>query len=202
MVGKTITAFSKVPDPYNPAPASTFDKMREKVFFKTGNAIESLSAVLMGYNSFKGANIDGVHKNNPSAGIANIIFMGGYSVRAFAKFGVREVDIAELEAHVAEGLSKVSTDKLPQLVADIVAGLKGDLKDQPIEFGQLYSQILGKVNHYHMAHPAPAEQHSAEGSKALFASNDLKKKSTFLTPPPSTYAEKSLVSPGAAISHS
>jgi len=206
LIGKTITAFSKVPDPYNKAPRSGLDKAREKVFFKTGNVLESFSALFMGYNSFKGAKIDGVHKTNPLAGIANILFMGGYGVRWFAPFGVREVDMKEIEAHIAAGLVQVPADKLPQLVADITSKLKEDLKDKPVEFGQIYTQIHTAVERYKNAVPStitaqPAKEMAAsQPSDKRFAQDDLKRKAAATMTPLLSRAEPSMTSSSMALS--
>ncbi len=183
MAGKTITAFSKVPDPYNPEPSGAFDKIREKVTFRLGNSLESLSAVFMGYNSFVGKkDTNGVRKNNPASGIANILFMFGYGARFIAPFGIRETNIPELEAHVSECLAQVPPDKLPQLVADISASLKNDLKDNPVEFGQIYTQILTNLNKYHgislpiLQEHEQQEPHGTQEKQTQFANERLKRK--------------------------
>ena len=58
-----------------------------------------------------------------------------------APFGARDMTIhlPELAAHVSEGLLKVPAEKRAQLAADIAARLKDNLKENPVEFGELYS---------------------------------------------------------------
>ena len=147
--GKTITLFSKAPDPYSPAPATPLDSVRENVTFKLGTAVESVGAIAMAHNGFKGSKIGGVVKTNPIAGAGNLMFIASYGARWFAPFGVRKMDVPELEAHISEGLANVPPEKLPQLITDIAISMKQNLQDEPLEFGQLYAQILDDLSRRH-----------------------------------------------------
>ena len=68
--------------------------------------------------------------------------MGGYGalLRAVRRAPDR---CANSEAHVSECLAQVQADK-PQLVADVSANLKNDLKDQPVGYSELYTRIAGR----------------------------------------------------------
>ena len=143
LVGKAITLFSKTPDPYNPTPPSALDKFRENTTFKLGTLIEGTGTLAMVYNGFVPRDVgNGVRRNNPIAGIGNTLFVGGYTARWFAPFGVRKLDMPELQTHVATGLAQVPAEKMPQLTADITAGMMAHLDDQHLEFGQLYTKLL------------------------------------------------------------
>ncbi len=144
VVGKAVTLCSKTPDPYDPKPRSALDQFRENGTFKLGTIIEGFGTIPMVYNGFKPRLVNGQMHSNPIAGVGNSLFLAGYTARYFAPFGVRKLDMPELQAHLVEGLSKVPHAQLPQLTADITANVVRQTTDQEKapEFGQLYVKLL------------------------------------------------------------
>jgi hypothetical protein len=134
-------------------------------------------------------------KENPGSmrdwfgGIGGALFTSGLIIRMFAKFGHKEVDMNELNAHLVDGLAQVPPEKLPKLVADFSAYLTEHFKGQ-LEFGQVYKELTDGLYKYHqialpgidqsqmhtIAPALAAEKSGAEtGQKApAFARGDMK----------------------------
>ncbi|MFM9890243.1 MAG: hypothetical protein ACKVOE_06340 [Rickettsiales bacterium] len=176
LVGKTIALCSKVPDPYDPKPHSTLDKIRENILFKVSTGIETGAAAALAYNGLKPGekkipeNPDGVRlfTNNRSysswlpsfmkskkfitrdwfGAVGGGLFTAGLAIRFAAPFGKREVNLKELYAHMAQGLAQVPADKRPQLVAESAAAIKAQFTDQSIEFGTIYAALAAELERY------------------------------------------------------
>ena len=176
LVGKAFTLFSKTPDPYRPTPPTALDKFRENVTFKLGTVIEGTGTLAMVYNGFMPREVGkGVRKNNPIAGIGNTLFIGGYTARYFAPFGVRKLDMPELQTHIAQGLAQVPPDKLPQLTADLAATITANLKDQqkPAEFGQIFTELHARAIQKEAAPAAAPDKKTSRFAQAILARNAM-----------------------------
>lgn len=174
LVGKTIALGSKVPDPYDPKPHTTLDTIRENGLFKLSTAIETGAALFLAGNGLKKGIVT---KENPDGArlftrnrsywlpefmkhdkfiqrdwfgaTGGALFSAGLAIRFTAPFGSREVNMDELNAHIAAGLAKAPADKLPQLVADSALAIKAQFPDKPLEFGAIYTSLVHELERYH-----------------------------------------------------
>lgn len=161
IVGKTMALGSKVPDPYNPAPKSWLDPIREKFAFLGGGLVEAGAFSAYAYDCFfntkpgtkggaRGIMFNGEHHRDWLGGIGGSMFVAGYIVRSWAKYGERNVDMEELYAHVSDTLAKVTPEKLPQLLADTAAEIKNHFKERTdLDFGTIYTELTNDLKRYH-----------------------------------------------------
>lgn len=160
LAGKTLALSSKVPDPYNPAPHSWLDTIREKYSFVSGGIIEAIAFAGLAWDSFmntgpgkresSGIAWNGKNHRDWLGGIGAVLFVAGYIVRSWAKYGKRSVDMNELYAHATDTLAKVSPEKMPQLLADTARQLKEHFKDRPdIHYGVIYSRLAEDLHQHH-----------------------------------------------------
>lgn len=195
LAGKTVALCAKAPDPYNPKPHSLLDNLREKVFFRAGSVIEGGAAALLSWDRLSKSpsgkpKIAVKGKLVPSAmeaewqrdwfgGIGGLLFTTGFAIRLGAPFGVREVNMEELRAHITEGLSRVPKEKLPQLVADVAAFMKTHFGEQAPDYGTIFTQLSGELDRYHhVALPMGGEK----VSQAAAASTLVAEPKTRLSP--------------------
>ena len=182
LAGKTIALFSKVPDPYDPKPHTTLDTIREKVLFKVSTAVETAAAGTLALNGLKpgkptALNPDGarlftrerkywlpeVMKHEKFitrdwfGATGGALFTGGLLIRFSAPFGSREVNMPELYAHIATGLSKVPADQLPKLLADSAMAIKAQFDDTSLEYGTIYASLVQELERYHHINVLHAE---------------------------------------------
>lgn len=160
LIGKTVGLFAKVPDPYDPKPLTSWDSIREKALFKTSTVIEAGADSIMLYDRLKNKkiNLGGAQYPDYIGAAGSGIFIGAYGFRWFAPFGVKEMNLEELDAHIADGLAKVPPEKLPQLLADTTAYLTDHFKDKGLGFASIYQQLsddLARYHHIHLPHAAP-----------------------------------------------
>ncbi len=188
--GKTVALSSKIPDPYNPAPETWMDTMREKVSFLAGGFIEITSFSALAYDCFfnssgpkpqnqaRGLFINGKHHRDWLGVVGASMFVMGYIARSWAPFGERKVNMDELCAHVSDTLAKTPSEKTPQLLANTTASLAEHLKDQPASsFAEIYTRLANDFTRYHS--PKTVDSPLADKEK-----NHLKSKSQLaLTPP-------------------
>lgn len=147
LMGKTVGLFSKVPDPYNPAPHTALDTVREKYLFRLSSLIETGAATTLAIGNFK-ADKNGKRDFIGAAG--GVSLMAGLTTRLFAKFGSREVDMDELYAHATDILAMEPPAQLPQLLADAAAAIKEHFKDKAtLEYGDIYVRMMNDLYHYH-----------------------------------------------------
>jgi len=158
LIGKTVALFSKTPDPYNPKPHTMWDTIREKYTFRLSSVIEGVAASTLIYDRLKNQKITLVKggKTYPDflGATGGGLFVSGFLIRLFAKFGVKEVNMDELNAHISDSLAKVPADKLPQAIAETTAFIKEHFKDKQTnayhkmrvketpEFGQIYNHLV------------------------------------------------------------
>lgn len=149
--GKTLALFSKVPDPYDQEPHSWLDTFREKYVFRLSSAIEGVAATALAYKGFAKEKITIGGKETPDflGGTGGALFATAFLVRYFAKFGVNNVNMDELYAHVADSLAQVPPNELPQLIAESAATIKEHFKDQNMDYGKVYTQMMTDLYRYH-----------------------------------------------------
>ncbi len=97
----------------------------------------------------RGMKLRGVPIPDFIGGIGASLFALAFVMRFKAPFGVRQVNMDEVDAHVADALAKVPADKLPQAVAETSAYLVTHFKDKKLEFGKVYTQLADDLYHYH-----------------------------------------------------
>jgi hypothetical protein len=161
LIGKTIALFSKVPDPYNPKPPSKLDLFREKIVFRLATIIEASAAGILAWDRLtskdddKKINFSKLNKNLTGSykdylgGIGGIIFAVAQAIRFFAPFGVKEVNMDELHAHITNGLAKVAKenpDKLQQAMAETSAFLTEHFKDKAPAYGKTYRTLTENLH--------------------------------------------------------
>lgn len=161
LAGKGIAFTSKIEDPYNPKPQTFFDSLREKYTFLAGGLIEVTSFSALAYDCFfnssgtdanikRGLLINGKHHRDWLGGIGATMFVLGYIVRSWAKFGERQVDMTELYAHASDMLAETPPDKIPQLLANTAASLSEHFgKPEKLGFSTIYSNLLNDLSKYH-----------------------------------------------------
>ncbi len=153
IAGKTIAITSKAEDPYNPKPSGWLSRMREKYTFNTGGALETVAFGALAMDGFRKKKISftkggPVHRDYISA-IGGALFTIRYVIRFWAPFGVRDMNMPELYAHVTDSLAQMPPDKLPQLVADTAADLTTHFKDKHLKYGEVFTQLLNDLYRYH-----------------------------------------------------
>lgn len=200
LVGKNIAFFSKPEDPYDPAPKSRLDNFREKYTFRLGGWIEAASFGTLSYGAFKEGKIKigGKQYADYLSGTGGAMFTLAYVTRHWAKFGVKEMNMEELYAHVADSLAQMPPEKLPRLMADTAADIKEHFKDKPMDFGKIFTQLMTDLYRYH--HIAldnlgtepqerqPAIAAAGEAQPAITAKHTLKHRPRAGAP----YADKAL----------
>jgi hypothetical protein len=152
LAGKTIAMTSKVPDPYDPKPHTWLDTIREKYTFRAGGWIESLAFGTMTYDAIKSNRKIrfGDRETRDYLGIVgSSMFTVRYMVRHWAKYGEKAIDMNEIRAHVTDSLAKMPEDQMPQLLAETAADLTEHFKDKKLQYGQVYSQLMGDLYRYH-----------------------------------------------------
>lgn len=168
LTGKSIAFTSKIPDPYDPRPHTMLDTVREHVTFHLSSLIEMCAGSTIAYDrlslsknpakpyklmlpelkvlgQFSGMKF----KRDWFGGIGGLLFASAYLTRFFAPFGEKRLDIEELKAHVTDSLARMPADQIPQLLADCASTIKEHVKGKPVEFGQIYTQMLSDLYRYH-----------------------------------------------------
>lgn len=216
LAGKTVAITSTAEDPYNPKPPSELDKIREKYTFRTGGWMETFAFGALAVDGFKNKKIsfqpafkevvkDGekaferikgvkIHRDYISA-IGGALFTIRYAMRHWAPFGVRDMNMPELYAHVTDGLAQMPAEKLPQLLADTAADITDHFKDKHLKYGEVFTQLLTDLYRYHhialdnlgtepdeRAQKHLSQTHSNDTAENEKHSNSVKAKQTLKTP--------------------
>lgn len=170
IVGKTVALASTVPDPYNPKPRSWLDTIREKFTFLTGGLVEAGAFSLLTYDAFantapklrdgvldtsRSLKIGGKFQRDWLSGVGAGMFVTGYLVRSWAKYGERQVDMDELYAHTSDAIAALPPERIPQAVADISADLAEHFKRPgELSFATIYRAISADLARSHHFVPA------------------------------------------------
>lgn len=161
VLGKLIGIAAKTPDPYNPKPHTMIDDIREKYLFRASTVIEAGAAATIAYDrfshrkiripnrSFIPKSLRGSTQPDFIGGIGGLLFVAAFAARYFAKFGVRALDMEELEAHISDSIARTQPEKLPQLMAETAATVKENLKDTDISYGEIFTQMMSDLYRYH-----------------------------------------------------
>jgi len=163
ITGKTIALSSTIPDPYDTKPKSWLDNIREKYSFLTGGIIEAGAFSVLAYDNFVNTKPISATEANPRGimfkgkayrdwlgGIGAAMFVTGYIVRSWAKYGTRHVDMNELYAHVSDTLAQLPPEKVPQLLADTTADIKNHFKDsEDLDYSTIYTALANDLKRYH-----------------------------------------------------
>jgi hypothetical protein len=180
MGGKTLALGSKFDDPYNPSKRSWLDGIREKFTFVTGGLVEAGAFSLLAYDAFFKTRIpehkedinkvrgikwpkkianwlrvpqheNGMHLTRDwLGGVGAAMFVTGYIVRSWAKYGERSTDMKELYAHASDMLAQLPPEKIPQILADTAADICANFKgDKPIDFSTVYAALAQDLERYH-----------------------------------------------------
>lgn len=199
MGGKTLALGSKFEDPYNPSKRNWLDGIREKYTFVTGGLVEAGAFSLLAYDAFFKTRIPehiedinkvrGIkwpkkianwlkvpqHENGMYltrdwlGGVGAAMFVTGYIVRSWAKYGERRTDMKELYAHASDMLAQLPPEKMPQLLADTAADICANFKgDAPLDYGTVYGELLRDIMRYHPLSLTPEMTfHSREKPAAM-----------------------------------
>ena len=170
--GKTLATTSKVPDPYNPEPKSKLTEWREKYSFLAGGIIEAGAFSALTYDAIANSAPvmkDGVLDTSRSlkfgknyyrdwlSGLGGALFVTGYIVRSWAKYGERKVDMHEVYAHASDAIALLPPEKTQQGLADVSAYLASHFKGKnDLTFGDIYNNIsddLCREHHITMLPP-------------------------------------------------
>jgi len=175
---------------------------------KTFPKLEFLPKALQPKNAgapLRGMEIRGAKVPDFIGSIGGILFAAAFVMRFNAPFGVREVNMEEVNAHVADGLALVSPDKLPQATAEAAAFLSEHLKNQKVGFADEYTKLTNELYRYHnIALPGAdggqgaAAQPEAAASKP-FAKPGLRKPDMALVLRPGSFQDMTAVTKGAAL---
>lgn len=161
VAGKLLGIAAKTPDPYNPKPHTWLDNIREKYLFRSSTVVEAVAASAIAYDRFSNRKIKipdrgfvpksirGTTQPDFIGGIGGLLFVAAFAARFFAKFGVRAVDMEELEAHIADSIAKTPPEKLPQLMAETASTVKENLKDTDVSYGEIFTQMMTDLYRYH-----------------------------------------------------
>ncbi len=183
--GKTVALTSAIPDPYNPKPPTWLDTVREKFSFLGGGLIEITSFSALAYDHFfhtkgkpSGLVINGKSHRDWLGGIGASMFVMGYIVRSWAKFGERNVNMEELYAHASDTLANTPPEKIPQLVANTAANLAEHFQDKPtLNFATIYTNLANDLVKFHAQNKGAGvlvnnvvNQRDVEHPSAVFAS--------------------------------
>lgn len=151
LAGKFTSMAAKEPDPFNPQPASGWDKFRENIAFRLSSVIEGVAAGFMTVDRFRKQKITVNGKTMPDypGGVGNGVFVGGYIIRFTAPYGSLEVDMPELYAHISDGLAQVPREHLPRLLAETAESLAEHFKAKKISFADIYGAIAEDMEKQH-----------------------------------------------------
>ncbi|MBI1236799.1 MAG: hypothetical protein GC188_08975 [Alphaproteobacteria bacterium] len=153
LTGKTVAITSKAPDPYSATPPTWLDKMRERFTFNAGGALETVAFGIVAWEGFSKKKISfrkgGREHIDFLSGIGGSLFTIRYFIRNWAPFGVRDMNMNELYAHVTDSLAQMPPDQLPQLLADTAADLTNHFKDKHLKYGEVFAQLLSDLYRYH-----------------------------------------------------
>jgi hypothetical protein len=161
VTGKTLALASKTPDPYDPKPHSVLDTIREKYVFRASTLIETAAAGIISWDRFANrkikfpdkafipASLRGAEKPDFVGGIGGALFVAAFAMRFFAPFGVKRIDMEELQAHIADSIAKTPPDKLTQLMADTASTVKEHLKDKDLSYGEIFTGMMTDLYRYH-----------------------------------------------------
>lgn len=186
IAGKSIAVTSKIPDPYNPKPHTAWDAIREKYSFLAGGLVEAGAFSLLAYDALKNTAPklwDGIGKVKPEnlaeikgaqydvsrslkfrgsyyrdwlSGIGAAMFVTGYIVRSWAKFGERTVNMPELYAHASDSIAMLPAEKVPQALADTAAYLADHFKKQPsMSYQHIYEKLSNDLYRSHQVAAMP-----------------------------------------------
>lgn len=166
VLGKTVALSAQIPDPYNPKPETWIDHIRERWSFLAGGLIEVTSFSALAYSCFfktshnnynQGIEVFGRRYPDILGGVGATLFVLGYIVRSWAKFGERKVDMNELYAHASDTLAATPPEKLPELLANTSASLSEHFDhSDDLSFSIIYSNLLSDLTRYHAAVIRPA----------------------------------------------
>ncbi len=222
-LGKVVALFSKAPDPYADASKhNAFETFRTEYSFKLGGLIEGIAPFFLIKDYFTNPKMQITLPNNkflPESiagkpfrgakttdfigGTAGILFAIGQTIRFFAPFGTRKVDMNEIYAHITDTLALAPKDKLPQLLAQSAAAMQTHFKEQKLEFGQVYTQLANDLYRYHgialpdQNTPAPALQENETTPVKTFAERAPRASAKTIIPPAS-HREKLALNPTLA----
>lgn len=157
ILGKVIALMSKVPDPYNPKEKSALDKIREKVTFRASSVIEATAAGFLSYDAFKNKRVEfsrlGLDEDktyrDDFGGVGGALFTTGLTIRLFAPYGKREVDMKELIAHTADALVMLPREQLAQTVTELSVQLADHFKDKKYSVSQIYALMSEELRMHH-----------------------------------------------------
>lgn len=171
LTGKFVSLLSKEPDPYNPAPQSTFDRIREKVTFRASSLIEGGAAAYMMHDRYANQKIQvfGKQYRDHFGGLGNAVFIGGYGIRLTAPYGSRQVKMRELYAHSADALAQVPREKIPDALARTALMLDTHFGEKSAGIDTLYTEIATRLKSYHgidVTKPNTSEVEPAEAPTA------------------------------------
>lgn len=174
VLGKTVATTSLVEDPYNPKKPTWLESVRQKYSFLAGGLIETAAFSTMTYDAWVNSKPTGVeaidkkrslkwgggyHRDYLSA-IGSAMFVAGYIVRSWAKFGERHVNMPELYAHTSDMLSRLPPDQIPQALADTSAYLANHFKNKPgMSFSAIYNKLSDDLGHEHHIMINPRSHH-------------------------------------------
>lgn len=74
-------------------------------------------------------------------GIGGLLFATAFMIRFSAPYGSKDVNMDNLNAHIAEGLSRIPHEKLPQLVADTTSMVLEQFPSLPLEYNKVYTDL-------------------------------------------------------------
>ncbi len=153
LAGKTVAFFAKTPDPYNPEPKSTIENIRENYLFKASTLSEMAGATFLAHdrmtNPTRKIKLGNKVYQDYLGGVGGLLFAGAFAMRLNAPYGVKELNMDEVYAHATDTLAKTPPEKLPQLMADTAAYLTEHLKDQNVQFGEIYNKLMADLYRYH-----------------------------------------------------
>ena len=162
IAGKSLALTAQIEDPYNPKPHSWLDTFREKYSFLLGGLIEVTSFSALAYDNFTNTNPSNPAQRNRGilfrgkvyrdwlGGIGASMFVLGYVVRSWAKYGQRHVDMDELRAHVSDTIATLPSDQIPDQVAASASRIATHFKDQSgMEFATIYAALAEDLHKHH-----------------------------------------------------
>ena len=185
IAGKTVALGSKIEDPYDPKPPTWLDKFREKYTFLLGGLIEVTSFSALAYDNFMNTNPANPAQRNRGilwkgtvyrdwlGGIGASMFVMGYIVRSWAKYGQRHVDMDELRAHVSDTIAQLPPEQIPQHLALAAQRLAEHFKHQHgFTVASIYAGLADDLyTHHHIAvHPVHRHQQISSHEKASHGS--------------------------------
>jgi hypothetical protein len=146
-IGKSTSLFAKTPDPYNPAPKSGLDEIREKYLFKACSVVEASAASIVAAGAFTGDfGKSKVDSSDYIGGAGAAILAAGLLGRVKAPFGEKTLDIEEVFAYAEGAIAKSSGSNMPWLISETAALLKNKI-GEPATFGDIYTRLM--VDLYH-----------------------------------------------------